>query len=370
MCNLASALVEEHAAVNESVLCYPAMFVFGDSLSDTGNGALTGNLLFKRTTNRPYGETVPGQPSGRFSDGLLLVDFLARQIGLPLPKPYLDRSADFRTGVNYAVSGSTAQDVEYLRSMLITPLTKYSLDSQINWHISLRTSKSSQRTPSANGYTNGIYVLEIGGNDYIAALGSLKKYSPAYITEELIPLVIAKIQSSTEALYTIGARNFLYVGITPLGCASSLLAMFPSGVKDNNGCLQDLNLLSYNHGLSLLNLIRQLRSTYKDANFVFFDYYGSYKHIIDNNLSFGISNTLDACCGAGPKFPYRFNELLFCNSLSSSLLSTLCPDPNIFINWDGIHFTHNFNSLVFDLAIKKGSYLDPSNAFANCNPSN
>ncbi|KAH7434797.1 hypothetical protein KP509_06G034900 [Ceratopteris richardii] len=124
MCNLASALVDEHAAVNEAALCYPAMFIFGDSLSDTGNGALTGNLLFKKMTNRPYGETVPGQPSGRFSDGLLLVDFLARQIGLPLPKPYLDRSSDYRAGVNYAVSGSTAQDVEYLRSMLITPLTR------------------------------------------------------------------------------------------------------------------------------------------------------------------------------------------------------------------------------------------------------
>ncbi|KAH7428313.1 hypothetical protein KP509_10G086500 [Ceratopteris richardii] len=56
--------------------CYPALFVFGDSLSDTGNGNLTGNIFFTRTSSRPYGETVPGYPFDRFSDGLLLVDFL------------------------------------------------------------------------------------------------------------------------------------------------------------------------------------------------------------------------------------------------------------------------------------------------------
>ncbi|KAI5076683.1 hypothetical protein GOP47_0008748 [Adiantum capillus-veneris] len=43
--------------------CYPAIFVFGDSLSDTDNGVLTANPFFLRTAQRPYGETVPGNPA-------------------------------------------------------------------------------------------------------------------------------------------------------------------------------------------------------------------------------------------------------------------------------------------------------------------
>ncbi|KAH7430682.1 hypothetical protein KP509_08G009000 [Ceratopteris richardii] len=68
--------VEFHVS---GVSCYPALFVFGDSLSDTCNSNLTGNSFFKRTTEAPYGETVPGFPFNRFSDGLHLVDFLGRQ---------------------------------------------------------------------------------------------------------------------------------------------------------------------------------------------------------------------------------------------------------------------------------------------------
>ena len=64
-------------AVAAAPCCYPALFVFGDSLSDTGNCYYSGNLvLCQRTNEYPYGETYPGAPSKRFSDGRLIVDFL------------------------------------------------------------------------------------------------------------------------------------------------------------------------------------------------------------------------------------------------------------------------------------------------------
>ncbi|KAI5062279.1 hypothetical protein GOP47_0022818 [Adiantum capillus-veneris] len=348
--------------------CYPALFVFGNSLSDTGNGLLTRNPLFTRTAERPYGETVPGYPFTRFSDGLLIVDFLETWIGLPLLQPYLDREANFNTGVNYAVSGATAETASSLRSRQIRPLTDLSLDVQVGWHLELKAFESSPQNPSTYAYTNGLYVLEIGGNDYFGALNSLI-YSPSYITNNFIPRVMAKLRNATQVLYANGARNFLYISITPVGCLPSFLSMFPMGSKDSNGCLLDLNLLSYTHGIELLNLVNELRATYNRARFTFLDYYGAYIEVIENNFSYGFSNTLDACCGAGPSVPYRYNIILFCNSLSSTALSTLCPNPNVFINWDGIHFTHRFNSQIFNLTIGTGSYLSPSNAFATCNAS-
>jgi hypothetical protein len=46
------------------------LFVFGDSYADTGN------FLSSVSYKPPYGNTFPGKPSGRFSDGRILTDYV------------------------------------------------------------------------------------------------------------------------------------------------------------------------------------------------------------------------------------------------------------------------------------------------------
>ena len=75
----------------------------------------------------------------------------------------------------------------------------------------------------------------------------------------------------------------------------------------------------------------------------------------------GLIDTLKACCGAGPKFPYNYNSELFCDVGSS-----VCSNPNTYLNWDGFHFTHAFNLQVFRISILKGLYLNPFNVFKFC----
>jgi hypothetical protein len=50
--------------------------------------------------------------------------------------------------------------------------------------------------PSPASFKTGLYVLEIGGNDYINALRS--GLSPASINTTLLPQVIAKIVNATH----------------------------------------------------------------------------------------------------------------------------------------------------------------------------
>ncbi|KAH7434781.1 hypothetical protein KP509_06G034300 [Ceratopteris richardii] len=360
-CVLGESLDDKHVSVS-GVPCYPALFVFGDSLSDTGNGNLTGNSFFRRTTEAPYGETVPGFPFNRFSDGLLLVDFLAMRIALPYSKPYLESSANFTTGVNYAVSGSTAENASYLYTDYnITTLTNISLETEIEWHNSLISMIPRANLPDANALKRGLYVIESGGNDYISAI--IKSvYSIPDIITTFVPKVIAKIKAATEDLHSKGARNFLYIGVTPLGCSPSLLAYFSQEAKDVNGCIQSFNAVSESHGTRLLELVLELRLAYPtDAQFIFLDYYSAYTYVIQRSSVYGFSNTLDACCGAGVDYPYRFNQLSFCSSSSD-----LCSNPNVFLNWDGLHFTHRFNSLIFNITVDSGLYLNPPNAFFCC----
>ena len=60
---------------------YKALFAFGDSYADTGNRDpfdSTLNLIGEANNGpwrKPYGETWPGTPTGRFSNGRVFTDF-------------------------------------------------------------------------------------------------------------------------------------------------------------------------------------------------------------------------------------------------------------------------------------------------------
>lgn len=53
---------------------FPALFAFGDSLTDTGNAQAV--FPWQHAASLPpYGDTYFGEPRDRFSDGRLLIDF-------------------------------------------------------------------------------------------------------------------------------------------------------------------------------------------------------------------------------------------------------------------------------------------------------
>jgi hypothetical protein len=58
---------------------YAAIFNFGDSLVDAGNLVVDGIPDYLATARLPYGMTHFGYPTGRCSDGRLVVDFIGNQ---------------------------------------------------------------------------------------------------------------------------------------------------------------------------------------------------------------------------------------------------------------------------------------------------
>jgi len=94
------------------------LFVFGDDFADTGNGASDPDLGYNsREWRYPFGMSDTAharRPSGRFSDGLVQSDFMAKIMGRrEAPPPYTyDDWADGidAAGLNFAVGESGALD--------------------------------------------------------------------------------------------------------------------------------------------------------------------------------------------------------------------------------------------------------------------
>ncbi|MED6153560.1 hypothetical protein PIB30_103234 [Stylosanthes scabra] len=142
-----------HVAESSSVSrrCFTTIYSFGDSIADTGN------LYFDDNTdnhipptqalvlNLPYGETFFHRPTGRCSNGRLIIDFFAEQMGIPMLKPYLGikngQLRDYwkpREGVNFAVAGATALDPSFFLDKGINDIeTNYSLSVQLDWFMDL-----------------------------------------------------------------------------------------------------------------------------------------------------------------------------------------------------------------------------------------
>ena len=102
------------------------IFNFGDSNSDTGGMAAASGLNIAL----PEGRTYFRRPTGRLSDGRLVIDFICESLGTPHLSPYLKALfSDFSNGANFAIGGSTA-----------TPGgSPFSLDVQLHQFLYFRT---------------------------------------------------------------------------------------------------------------------------------------------------------------------------------------------------------------------------------------
>ncbi|PIN18142.1 Chlorogenate--glucarate O-hydroxycinnamoyltransferase [Handroanthus impetiginosus] len=314
---------------------FDQIYQLGDSISDIGNlirevpiGAST---AFARL---PYGETFFKNPTGRCSDGLLMIDYIAMAAGLPLLPPYKDIEADFSFGVNFAVAGSTALPTEVLSAKhIFSPVTNSSLNVQLDWMSTHFNSICRDHRECVQKLRSALFMVgEVGGNDYNYAIFQGKTMEEL---TSMVPEVVNAIVDGVRKATSFGATRIVVPGNFPIGCLPIYKTALQTNISkayDENQCLKQLNDFAKYHNAQLQQAIHKLKQESPNVVIVYGDYYNAYQFLLKFSKSYGF-DTQRACCGIGGK--YNFNMTRMCGAPDVAV----CEDPHRYISWDGVHLT-------------------------------
>ncbi|TCV85377.1 SGNH/GDSL hydrolase family protein [Sulfurirhabdus autotrophica] len=263
------------------------LYVFGDSLSDTGNvSLLTGGAV----PNAPY-------YAGRLSNGPNYVDDLGAKLGFStLPS--------LMGGTNYA-NGGARTDSHFLGPT-------YGILGQVNSYVS-----------SLSADPNALYIVFGGANDIQDAIAaSINNFGAA---QSLVTAAVNNIDTALRNLANDGAKQFLVpntpdlamvprvsmLGITSLSFVANLFATQFNTLLDSK-----LNTLQIDLGVNITR----------------FDTFSVLNDVVANPGNFGITNVTDPC--------YTGDDQNFTGG------GTVCSNPDQYAFWDTIHPTAQLHQIL------------------------
>jgi len=275
---------------------YDRVFVFGDSLSDSGNiYALTGE-----TSKAPYA-LIPSYPYAigghHFSNGKTWAEMLAQSLsdnnGGKASRDAPGRNGNYahggaraRSGSGSAAPSSTQQVAMFIGDFGVAP-------------------------------SNALYVLQFGGNDLRDAL--IAGQADPNAVAPILQAAIGNLATAVQTLYFAGARNFLIANAPNIEHAPAVQLAGAGAVA---GFLTGL----YNGGLE--GALQQLEAGLPGTTFHRLNMASLVDEVVDAPAEFGIVNVTSPCL----------------NFLVES--DATCDNPEDYFFWDGLHPTRAGHAIL------------------------
>lgn len=233
---------------------YSKVYIFGDSLSDTGNlGSIVGGIP------SPY-------VNNRISNGPIAADTLAEKLG---------GSADaslhligLNAGHNYSVAGAKASTNE------VIDLNTQILSFQAN-HASIAPS-------------DALYVVFIGGNDIRAAVSE----PDDVIANTILQTANDNVKNAIIFLKNMGARSFLVINAPNIALLPETRLI--AAATQSPTFIERATQLSKRYNKLLHNTVHELEDHNK-SKITEFNLFKLFEKSIENASKLGITNTTEAC---------------------------------------------------------------------------
>lgn len=264
------------------------LFVFGDSVSDSGNAFIASGGA---------GPVSPPYFAGRASNGPVYAEYVAAQIGVPLA-PSLAGGTNFAVGTARTDSSSIAPQFDFF--------------GQIG---SFRS-----RFPAAD--PNALYLIFIGGNNMRDAIGAAAanpsdalRIGPAAVAN-----AVGDIAEGIGSLIGAGARSFLVLNLPDL-------SLTPGVFEAGNPLISNFARATSSAFNSALDAAL---AVFGGVDITRFDTFALFESIRANPSAFGFANINNRC--------YTGSETRFDG--------TVCVDPDRFLWWDGLHPSARAHALL------------------------
>ena len=283
------------AFASNAVARYSALYVFGDSLSDSGNNAL---VLAPNVTPVPIAGNafIPTYPyaSGHYTNGEVWAQTLASLFGLNA-KPSLLGGTDFAFGG--AQTGPLGP----------ISLSRGAVPPSLETQVALFLAQHGDVAPRT-----ALYIIAGGGEDVLHALTATEGCNnDADCIHGVIRSTAASFAKNlgtiVSSLKLAGASKIVVWNVPNVGDAPATRALGVSVLA---------TAIASSMNLGLPNVIGA------DPDVKLFDAFGLLNEVIDDPSAYGLSNVTDACA-----------QFVSC-------------DPSRYLFWDGIHPTSAANPII------------------------
>ncbi|XP_028763298.1 GDSL esterase/lipase 5-like [Neltuma alba] len=318
-------------------ICLPenqpaALFVFGDSLFEVGNNNFIKTIPFLQANCAPYGHTTFFKyATGRFSDGLVLPDFIAKYANLPLLPPYLRTASndgdDYIYGANFASAGAGAL-VETRQGTAIDLKTQVSHFKQVGKLLEQKLGDAEAKAL----LSNAVYIFSIGGNDYSAPfLTTSSTVVLPYPQAQFVDVVIGNISSAIHEIYKEGGRKFGLLNVGPMNCFP-IFRMMKNGSSLDACQEEEASGIARLHRKVLPTMLQKLEKQLEGFKYSLTDFYGALVEVMKYPSRYGFKEGEVACCGGGT---YRGDYS--CGGKRGIEEYELCENVNDYVYFDSIH---------------------------------
>ncbi|AFZ02143.1 SGNH/GDSL hydrolase family protein [Calothrix sp. PCC 6303] len=260
---------------------FTKFFIFGDSLSDTGNVfQVTGGLFMPQNgipKNPPYA-------SGRFSNDKIWVEYVGNNLGLTPTLFTSLKNTNAQQGINFAFGGANSGSGN---TVVKTPLP--GVGEQVELYARSLQMLQEKADP------NALYVVWGGANDYIFS-GEINPSKP-----------VENISRAVNILIQSGAKNIMVLNLPDLG------KLPLSSAKGNS---EQLTALTMQHNA----LLSYALNNFYNTNIIKVDIYAAFNQVLKYPEQFGLKDVITPCIVG-----------------SVANVESVCSSPNDLLFFDSIH---------------------------------
>ncbi|KAK6149972.1 hypothetical protein DH2020_017497 [Rehmannia glutinosa] len=314
-----------------------SILIFGDSTADPGNNNYI-NTPF-RSNFSPYGKDFVNQTAtGRFSNGRLANDFIAKYVGVKdYVPPYLDPTLsieELMSGVSFASAGSGFDPLTPTISNVIS--ISEQMEHFKEYHGKLEAAIGKEKTKEL--INNALFLVSAGTNDFVVNYFTIPIRRKNYTIPGYMNFVLQESRQFFQGLLDQGARRIGVVGLPPMGCLPVVITLYGESPILKRDCVNNFSSIARDYNQMLQNELNNMQSQLQasGSRIAYMDVFGPLEDMTLGR-KYDFEEVSNGCCGTG-----LLEASFMCNPKS-----LVCADATKYVFWDSIHPTEKSYYLVF-----------------------